>query len=55
MAQRLRGREIAELKRETSRVAATPMRRVSLSFPDETLARRAFERMEALRAACALK
>jgi hypothetical protein len=55
MAQRLRGREIAELKRETNRVSATPLRRVSLTFQDETLARRAYERMEALRAACALK
>ena len=53
MAQRLRGREIAELRRETNRLAATPLRRVSLTFPDETLAQRAYERMETLRAACA--
>ena len=55
MAQRLRGREIAELKRETNRLSATPLRRVSLTFPDETLAERAYERAEALRAACASK
>lgn len=52
MAQRLRGREIAELKRETNRLAATPLRRVSLTFPDEMLAQRAYERMETLRSAC---
>jgi hypothetical protein len=53
MAGRLRGREIAGLKRETNRVTATPLRRLSLLFPDESLAQRGLERMEALRAACA--
>lgn len=55
MAARLRGREIAGLKRETNRVTATPLRRVTLIFPDEGSAQRAHERMEALRAACARK
>jgi hypothetical protein len=55
MAERLRGREIGGLRRETNRVTATPLRSVSLTFPDETLALRAYERMEALRAACARK
>lgn len=55
MADWLRGREIDELKRETNRVTAIPLRRISLTFPDETLAQRAYERMEALRAACAAK
>jgi hypothetical protein len=53
MADRMRGREIAGLKRETNRVTATPLKRISLTFPEESLARRAEERMEALRAACA--
>lgn len=55
MATRLRGREIGGVKRETNRVTATPLRRVSLIFPDESSAQRAHERMEALRAACARK
>ncbi|HEX8574640.1 MAG TPA: hypothetical protein VF759_18015 [Allosphingosinicella sp.] len=53
MAEWLRGREIDRVERETNRVTATPLRRLSLTFPDEALAQRAFERMEALRAACA--
>lgn len=53
MADRLRGREIAEVRRETNRLSATPLDRVSLTFPDGNLAQRAYERMEALRAACA--
>lgn len=53
MAQKLRGREIEGVKRETSRLIATPLRRVSLTFPDEALASQAEARMEALRAACA--
>jgi hypothetical protein len=55
IAERFRGREIGGLKRETNRVTATPLRRVSLTFPDEALAQSAYERMEALRAACAHK
>lgn len=52
MAQRLRGREIAEVKAQANRVTATPLRLISLTFPDEALARRSQERMQALRAAC---
>jgi hypothetical protein len=53
MADNMRGREIAEVKRETNRLTATPLDRVSLTFPDESLAQLAYERMEALRTACA--
>ncbi|MGA9582548.1 MAG: hypothetical protein WBR13_11345 [Allosphingosinicella sp.] len=52
MAHRLRGREIAEVKAQANRVTATALRLISITFPDEALARRSQERMEALRAAC---
>lgn len=52
MAQRLRGREIAEVKAQASRVTATALSRITLTFPDEALAQRSQERMQALRAAC---
>lgn len=55
MAERLRGRELAGVKRTANRLTATPLKRISLIFPDETLAQRAYERMEALRAACAVE
>lgn len=53
MAERLRGREIAELKPWGKQIIATPLRQISLTFPDEALARTSEERMRALRAACA--
>lgn len=53
MAERLRGREIVDVKAHGKQVIATPLRRIALTFPDEALAQRAEERMQALRAACA--
>ncbi|MET1113237.1 MAG: hypothetical protein ABWX67_17095 [Allosphingosinicella sp.] len=53
LAERLRGREIAEVKTYGRQVTAIPLRRISLTLPDEALARRVEERMQALRGACA--
>jgi hypothetical protein len=53
MAERLRGREIADLKPWGNQITATPLRRISLTFPDEALAQGSEERMQALRGACA--
>lgn len=53
LADRLRGREIAEVKAQGRQVTAIPLRRISLIFPDDALARQSEERMQALRGACA--
>jgi len=53
MADKMGGREIEGVKREANRLIATPLERVTLTFPDETRAAEAERRMETLRAACA--
>lgn len=53
MADRLVGQEIAGLERVDNRLLATPLRRISLIFPDEAVAEQARERAERLRRACA--
>lgn len=54
MADRLVGHEIAGFERRDNRLLATPLRRISLIFPDEAMAEQALERMEVLRAACSV-
>lgn len=54
IAGRLQGREIAKVEGRGSLAIATPLRRMSLTFPDEAFAQQAEERIQAMRSACGL-
>lgn len=53
IANRLLGREIAQVKQSGNRVTILRVQRQTLTFPDEGKAAEALERMEVLRQACA--